>query len=103
MKKRFPVKTGTKVATLTLDERSYTGAVRHHKYMEDPGHLKACSMRAGAVAIVSELVLGHGVRRSRHLNEAQTRLQLIFSAIACNVKRHIRYGQKYGYAMATNT
>ncbi len=103
LKERCPVKIGAKVATLTLDERSYTGAARHHKYMEDPGYRKKCSIRAGAEAVVSELVRAHGVRKSRHRNETRTRLQLIFAAIACNVKRYIRHGQKYGYAMATNT
>ncbi len=102
LKERCPVKIGATVATLTLDERSYAGAARHHKYMEDPGYRKKCSIRAGAEAMVSELVRGHGVRKSRHRNEVRTRLQLIFSAIACNVKRYIKHGQKYGYAMATN-
>jgi hypothetical protein len=92
-----------KAATLTLDERSYVGASRHHKYMEDTGYRKKCSIRAGAEAMVSELVRGHGVRKSRHRNEVRTRLQLIFSAIACNVKRYIRHGQEYGYVMAANT
>ncbi|KAA3601029.1 MAG: hypothetical protein D8M57_10840, partial [Candidatus Scalindua sp. AMX11] len=102
-KERCPVKIGTTVATLTLDEKSYAGASRHHKYMEDPGYRKKCSIRAGAEAMVSELVRGHGVRKSRHRDEVRTRLQLIFSAIACNVKRYIRHGQVYGYTMATNT
>ena len=103
LKERCPVKIGVTVATLTLDERSYAGAARHHKYMEDPGYRKKCSVRAGAEAMVSELVRGHGVRKSRHRNEARTRLQLIFSAIACNVKRYIRHGQEYGSVTATNT
>jgi hypothetical protein len=103
LKERCPVKIGTTVATLTLDEKSYAGASRHHKYMEDPGYRKRCSIRAGAEAMVSELVRGHGVRKSRHRDEVRTRLQLIFSAIACNVKRYIRHGQEYGYVMATNT
>ncbi len=103
LKERCPVKIGAKVATLTLDERSYTGAARHHKYMEDPGYRKKCSIRAGAEAVVSELVRAHGVRKSRHRNETRTRLQLIFAAIACNVKRYIRHGQEYGYDMATST
>lgn len=103
LKERCPVKIGATVATLTLDEKSYAGASRHHKYMEDSGYRKKCSIRAGAEAMVSEIVRGHGVRKSRHRNEVRTRLQLIFSAIACNVKRYIRHGQKYGCAMATNT
>lgn len=103
LKERCPVKIGATVATLTLDEKSYAGASRHHKYMEDSGYRKKCSIRAGAEAMVSEIVRGHGVRKSRHRNEVRTRLQLIFSAIACNVKRYIRHGQKYGYAMVTNT
>ena len=47
LKERCPVKIGVTVATLTLDERSYAGAARHHKYMEDPGYRKKCSVRAG--------------------------------------------------------
>lgn len=103
LKERCTVKIGTNVSTLTLDEKSYAGAARHHKYMEDPGYRKKCSIRAGAEAMVSEIVRGHGVRKSRHRSEARTRLQLIFSAIACNVKRYIRHGEEYGYAMAINS
>ncbi|MCP4991805.1 MAG: hypothetical protein GY928_38825 [Colwellia sp.] len=102
LKKRCPVKIGTTVATLTLDEQSYAGASRHHKYMEDSDYRKKCSVRAGAEAMVSELVRGHGMRRSRHRDETHTRLQLIFSAIACNVKRYIRHRQEYGYVKAAN-
>ncbi|ODS32820.1 MAG: hypothetical protein SCARUB_02026, partial [Candidatus Scalindua rubra] len=102
LKERCPVKIGTNVATLTLDERSYAGASRHHKYMEDPGYRKKCAIRAGAEAMVSEIVRCHGARKSRHRGEVRTRLQLIFSAIACNVKRYIRHGEEYGYVMAIN-
>jgi hypothetical protein len=93
-----PVKIGTNVATLTLDEKSYAGASRHHKYMDDPEYRKKCAVRAGAEAMVSEIVRAHGARKSRHRSETRTRLQLIFAAIACNVKRFIRHGVEYGYA-----
>jgi len=46
---------------------------------------------------VSEMVRSHGVRKSRHRTESRTRLQLLFAAIACNVKRFIRHGILYGY------
>jgi len=82
-------KIGKRVATLNIDEAAYTGAARHHKYMNNIDYRKQCSTRAGAEGMVSELVRKHGVRRSRHRTEAGTRLQLIFAAIACNVKRFI--------------
>jgi hypothetical protein len=61
-------------ATLTLNERSHAGAVRYHKYMEDPGYRKKYSIRAGAETMVSEIVRGHGVIKSQHRNEVRTRL-----------------------------
>lgn len=97
LKDRCPVKIGKRVATLTVDEASYIGAARHHKYMNDKDYRKKCGIRAGAEAMVSELVRKHGVRRSRHRTEERTRLQLIFAAIACNVKRFINHGVEYAY------
>ena len=88
-KERCPVKIGKRVATLDVDEAAYAGAARHHKYMNNTDYRKQCSTRAGAEAMVSELVRKHGVRLARHRTEAGTRLQLIFAAIACNVKRFI--------------
>ncbi|WP_420886730.1 hypothetical protein [Candidatus Kuenenia stuttgartiensis] len=38
------------------------------------------------------MVRVHEVRRSKHRTEGRTRLQLLFAAIACNVKRFIRHG-----------
>lgn len=98
-KERCPVKIGTNVATLTLAEKSFAGASRHHKYMDDPEYRKKCAVRAGAEAMVSEIVRAHGVRKSRHRPDKRTRLQLIFAAIACNVKRFIRHGVEYGYVV----
>lgn len=97
LKERCPVKIGTRVASLTIDEKSHAGASRHHKYMENKDYRKQCAIRAGAEGVVSEMVRGHGVRKSRHRTENRTRLQLIFAAIACNVKRFIRHGVQYGY------
>lgn len=48
---------------------------------------------------MSEMVRSHGVRKSRHRTENRTRLQLLFAAIACNVKRFIRHGLLYGYVI----
>ncbi len=78
---RCPVKIGSRVSALSIDEASY----------------------AGAEATVSEMVRAHGMRRSRHRTEGRTRLQLIFAAIACNVKRFIRHGIFYGYVVAAQT
>ncbi len=94
---RCPVKIGKRVATLTLDDASYRGASRHHQYMENKDYRKQCATRAGVEATVSEMVRSHGVRKSRHRTESRTRLQLLFAAIACNVKRFIRHGILYGY------
>jgi len=90
-KDRCPVKIGKSIATLNMDEKAHAGAERHHKYMEDSNYRKECAIRAGAESMVSEIVRGHGIRKSRHRSEFRTRLQLIFAAIACNTKRFIRY------------
>lgn len=94
---RCPVKIGVRVATLTIDEASYVGAFRHHRYMGSKEYRKQCAIRAGVEATVSELVRSHGMRKSKHRRESRTRLQFIFAAIACNVKRFIRHGALYGY------
>jgi len=65
--------------------------------MEDSGYRKQCAIRAGVEATVSEMTRVHGVRKSRHRSRSRTKLQLIFAAMACNVKRFIRHGQNYGY------
>ena len=97
---RCPVKIGVGVATLTIDEASYAGAARHHQYMENTDYRKRCAIRAGAEATVSEMVRAHGVRRSKHRTEGRTRLQMLFAAIACNVKRFIRHGVLHGYVVS---
>ena len=89
--------------TLSIDEASYAGDTRHHQYMENGEYRKQRTIRAGAEATVSEMVRAHGMRRSRHRTEGRTRLQLIFAAIACNVKRFIRHGIFYGYVVAAQT
>jgi len=94
---RCPVKIGKRVATYTVDEAEYVGAVRHHQYMSDSEYRKECAIRAGAEATVSELTRAHGMRKSRHRKQSRTRLQLIFAALACNVKRFIRHGEQYAY------
>ena len=92
---RCPVKIGKNVSTFTVDETAYTGAARHHRYMSDKQYRKECATRAGVEATVSELTRSHGVRRSRHRERKRTRLQLIFAALACNVKRFIRHVDQY--------
>lgn len=97
LKERCPVKIGKSVATLTLDEAGYAGALRHHQYMKDQSYRKQCAVRAGAEGTVSEMVRAHGMRRARHRESERIRLQMIFAALACNVKRFIRHGDKYVY------
>jgi len=92
---RCSVKIGKTVATYTVDEAEYVGAVRHHKYMSDSVYRKECAIRAGAEGLVSELARGHGMRKSRHRKRSRTQLQLLFAVIACNVKRYIRYEEQY--------
>jgi hypothetical protein len=94
---RCPVKMGKRAATYTVNEAEYVGAVRHHKYMSDSEYRKECAIRAGAEATVSELTRAHGVRKARHRKRERIKLQLIFAALACNVKRFIRHGEKYAY------
>ena len=94
---RCPVKIGKRVATYTVSEAEYAGAVRHHRYMSDGAYRKECAVRAGAEAMVSELTRAHGMRKSRHRKQSRTRLQLIFAALACNVKRFIQHGEQYAY------
>jgi predicted translin family RNA/ssDNA-binding protein len=94
---RCPVKIGKRVATYTVDEAEYVGAVRHHQYMSNREYRKECAIRAGVEATVSELTRAHGLRKSRHRDRSRTKLQLIFGALACNVKRFIRHGEQYAY------
>ena len=91
---------GKRVASFRVDEANYVGALRHHRYMEDKTYRDECAIRSGAEATVSEITRTHGMRKSRHRKQARTWLQLIFAAIACNVKRFIRYGQNYAYLEA---
>ena len=97
---RCPVKTGTRVATYTVDEAEVVGTARHHRYMSDEAYRKECAVRAGAEAMVSELTRAHGMRTSRHRTQRRTRLQLLFAALACNVKRFIRHGEQYAYLVS---
>jgi hypothetical protein len=94
---RCPVKVGKCVATYHVDEAEYVGAVRHHQYMSNGDYRQECAIRAGAEATVSELTRAHGLRKSRHRQQSRTKLQLIFGALACNVKRFIRHGEQYAY------
>ena len=94
---RCPVKIGRRVATFKVSKAEYVGAVRHHQYMSNKEYRKECALRAGAEAMVSELTRAHGLRKSRHRKGSRTRLQLIFAALSCNVKRFIRHGALYGY------
>lgn len=96
-KGRCPARIGKRVTTYTVTDEEYTGAVRHHKYMEDADYRKECAVRAGAESLVSELTRAHGMRKSRHRKRQRTQLQLIFAALACNVKRFMKHGDNYGY------
>lgn len=88
---RCPAKTGKRISTLTVTEEQYAGAARHHKYMGNTEYRKECGIRAGAESLVNEIAHGHGTRKSRHRSEEGSRLQLLFAAISCNVKRYIRH------------
>lgn len=101
--RRCPVKIGKRIATYNVDEAEYVGAARHHQYMSDTEYRKECAVRAGAEATVSEFVRAHGLRKSRHRQRSRTNLQVIFGALACNVKRFIRHGEQYGYLVPATT
>lgn len=90
-KHRCPVTIGKRVATLKLSLYQYLSAERYHQYMTEAGYRKACAIWADVEVTVSELTRAHGVRKARHRCRSRTRLQLIFAALACNVKRFIRY------------
>ena len=87
---RCPVKIGVRVSTLTVGEAQYAGAERHHKYMGNSEYRKQCGVRAGAESLVNEVANKHGARKSRHRTEKRSRLQIIFAALACNVKRYLK-------------
>ncbi len=90
-KGKCPVNIGKTVSTLTTDEAQYAGAKRHKIFMEDEEYRKSCAIRSGAESLVHEITAGHDCRKSRHRSEKGSRLQLIFGAIACNVKRFLHY------------
>ncbi len=91
---RCPVHIGKLVATFRVSKAQYVGARRYHLYMQDGPYRKQCAVRAGVEATVSELTRAHGARASRHRKAVRTRLQIIFAAMACNVKRFIRYSRQ---------
>ncbi len=91
LKERCPIKIGSRVATLTIGEAQYAGAERHHKYMGNPEYRKECGIRAGAESLVNEIANKHGTRQSRHRTEIKSRLQMLFAAIACNIKRYLKF------------
>ncbi len=97
VKDRCPVRIGERTSTYTVDEEEFIGAQRHHQYMENSDYRKECAIRAGAESLVSELTRAHGMRSSRHRKRCRTKLQLIFAALACNVKRLIKHGEQYDY------
>lgn len=94
LKDRCPVKIGKRTSTLTVSEEQHAGAARHHKYMGDAEYRKRCAIRSGAESLVNEVANGHGARKSRHRTEKGSRLQLLLAALACNVKRYIKYKVK---------
>ncbi len=88
---RCPVKIGKRVSTFTVGEKQYVGALRHHHYMGSTEYRKECAIRSGAESLVNELANAHGARTSNHKTEDRSRLQLLFSAISCNIKRYIKH------------
>lgn len=91
MKDRCPVKIGVKVSTLNFGEAQYADAERHQKYMGSSEYRKECGVRAGAESLVNEVANKHGARKSRHRTEEKSKLQIIFAALACNIKRYLNY------------
>jgi len=97
LKDRCPTKVQKRTATLTLTAEDVVGARQHRRFMTDPQYRQDYKPRAGAEATVSEMTRAHGMRKSRHRRQDRTKLQMIFAAIACNVKRFIRHGQNHGF------
>jgi len=95
-KARCPVKIGVRVATLTVNEEQYAGAVRHQEYMGNSDYRRECGIRAGAEGLVNEIANGHGARKARHRSKEGPKLQLVLAALGCNIKRYIRYVKKCG-------
>jgi hypothetical protein len=97
---RCPAKIQKKTVSLTFTVAEVIGARQHRRFMTDPDYRLDYRPRAGAEGTVSELTRAHGMRESRHRGNDRTLLQMIFSSLACNVKRFIRHGQSYGYEPA---
>lgn len=91
MRSRCPVDQGKKFSTLKINEEQYAGASRNHRYKTDTDYRKKCAVRAGAESLVNEVANSHNSRRSKHKTEERSRLQSIFSAIACNTKRYLNH------------
>lgn len=51
-------------------------------------------LRAGVEGTISELVRGHGLRQARYRGKKKLRLQCLFTAVAVNLKRLIRWWNK---------
>ena len=98
-----PVKGGKRVSTLTFNDAQLTGSNRHAKYMSDSSYRKQCAIRAGAESLVNEIANSHGARKSRHKTETRTRLQLVFAALSCNVKRYINHKAQCAQNLAVST
>ena len=60
--------------------------------MEDTDYRKQCAVRAGVEGTVNEIANTHGMRKAKHRKESQVKLQMLFAALSCNVKRFIRHG-----------
>jgi len=88
---RCPVKIGKRISTFTVGEKQFVGALRHHHYMGSTDYRKECAIRSGAESLVNELANAHGARTSNHKTENRSRLQLLFSAISCNIKRYVKH------------
>lgn len=51
-------------------------------------------LRAGVEGTISELVRGHGLRRARYRGKKKLRLQCLFTGVAVNLKRLVRWWNK---------
>ena len=79
---------GTRTLKTTL--REYTLAKRR-RYEQTEEFRKRYAERAGIEATNSELKRGHGLGRLRVRGGARVKLAVYFKALACNVKRLVRY------------
>lgn len=75
--------------TLTVREH-HTHLQSRRREMKTDTFRMRMHRRNGIEGTISELVRGHGFRRSRYRGEAKTRLQNLMTGAACNLKRWSR-------------